>query len=302
MIILAAEVETGRSENQTIIAFDADTGSQIWASRPTFDRPHSLAVDDERVYVSYLMEVWALDLKSGERLWTGAKQDQWKRGGLNVYLQDSRVEVYDLDLANSPANSYLFFLDPKTGITLETIEWGGIFFHHDDFYYSSPSFRNSFQNWIGAKRLRAKFDVIWETDFSGGVRRWPIVVNDIMYLDAYDIYAVNPETGDIYWQYKIQGITNQETDPPTWYYTNYFVSKMAYGANTIYLVESDGSVVGLEPETGHEKGKIKITPSPNYFNSENRFNYNICHTIAASDEFVAVYYGDSQELIVFKQE
>jgi hypothetical protein len=58
--------------------------------------------------------------------------------------------------------------------------------------------------------------------------------------------------------------------------------------------------VGLDAKTGQEVGHIEITPSPTYYDEEGIFQDTL-NTIVASDKYVAAYYGDSQELIVFER-
>jgi outer membrane protein assembly factor BamB len=292
MIILAIE-EGGSSHDQKIIALDVETGIKIWETKATFDRPDSLTVDDERVYAAYLEDVRAFDLKTGRKLWTGAKQRWGKRGGLNVYVQDGQVEVYDLDVTySSPMNSKLFFIDSQTGASLNTVEWGGIFFHRGNLYYSSPWLKGGFQNWIVAGN--DEVDNIWKRDFRSLVRRWPIFVDDVMYLDAGDIYALNPETGDIYWQYILSG---KDYYP----YNNCLISKVTYGNDLIYTIKSDATLVGLEPHVGDEVGSLSVSPPPAYRNASGDQN-GPCNIVVASDKFLAVYYSDSDEVIVFEQE
>lgn len=292
MIILAVE-EGGSSYDQKILTLDTQTGTKLWETKATFERPDSLAVDNERVYVAYLEDVRAFDLKTGQKLWTGAKQRWGKRGGLNVYVQDNQVEVYDLDVTySSPMNSNLFIVNPQTGETLSTIEWGGIFFRRDNLYYSSPWERGGFQNWIVARN--DEVDNVWRRDFEGLVRRWPIFVADVMYLDAGDIYALNPETGDIYWQYKLSG---KDYYP----FNNCLIPKVAYGAGLLYTIKSDAALVGLDPQTGDEVGSLTVSPPPMYRDISGDQS-GPCNIVAASDKFLAVYYSDSSEVIVFEHE
>jgi hypothetical protein len=49
MIVVVSE--EGRTANK-IIVFEALTGRLIWESEPTFERPDSIAVDDNNVYAS----------------------------------------------------------------------------------------------------------------------------------------------------------------------------------------------------------------------------------------------------------
>jgi len=65
-----------------------------------------------------------------------------------------------------------------------------------------------------------------------------------------------------------------------------------------YALKYDASIVGLDPETGEQVGIIKMTPNHTKEDDGGVFTY---YGITTSDKYLAVYYGNSKELIVFEK-
>lgn len=300
LVLLAITAREPTRYRAKLIALDAQTGKLIWETEPTFEWPDSLYADGERVYVSYSRYVQAFDLATGQELWRGVEQSTYKKGGLHVYATEAQVEVYDIDTARYPLNSRQFILDAKTGATIGVNEWSGLFFQQNNIYYVSSLIAGSFGKGMIAKDKESS-DTLWRLDTTGLVRRWPIVVDNRMYLDAGDIYALNPDTGEVYWLFEDQAVIVPKTDYVDKRYENKLIAKIAYGGDTLYFIRSDGAVVGLNPRTGEPTGIIELEPQPNYYDSDGDFT-DTAYLIAASDEFVTVYYNDSQELIAFKRQ
>jgi outer membrane protein assembly factor BamB len=286
-VILASWVGDG----SRVMVFEIKTGDLIWV-RDSFS-VESLNVDSERVYVGELRCVQAYDLKTGKELWTGAQQSIHKHGSLFVYPKEEILEVYDLDLSDDPRNKRLYILNSQTGETLNIIEQPNIFWRHENVYYTTPWIRG-FKPYLSAEREKPG-EVLWQLDFEDSPRLWPMLVDNIMYLDAGSIYALNTETGDIYWRSEAAYATNIGNRPQ-----NSRVSRMAYSAGLLYVIRSDAAIVGLDAKTGREIGIVEISPPPIYYDKDGLIR-DTYYLIAASDKFVAVYYNDSQELIVFER-
>ncbi len=77
-----------------------------------------------------------------------------------------------------------------------------------------------------------------------------------------------------------------------------FVTGSAKQDNLIYAIRVDAAIVALYPETGVEAGRIEISPNRTI---EDDGGYVLHYAIAASDDYLAAYYGNSQELIVFEK-
>jgi outer membrane protein assembly factor BamB len=118
-----------------------------------------------------------------------------------------------------------------------------------------------------------------------------------MYLDAGDIYSLNANTGELYWQSE----TTIGADDWTHLPANGGIPRMAYSSGVLYVIRNDGSIMSLDAKTGQQLGVVEISPLPVYYDEETGHYPIINYTIAASAEYVAAYYSDSQELIVFER-
>jgi outer membrane protein assembly factor BamB len=298
LIILAVEAE--HADNQRTIALDCQTGTLVWETKPVIFRPDSIISDENKIYVGYSNYVKALDLKTGQELWQGLQQSEWKKGSLYVYVRDKQLEVYDIDMKDFPVNTKLWILDSSTGETLNKLEIPTIFFQDTDSYYLSNHIGDSFGAGLIAED-KATGAELWLLHTTSHVKRWPIIIDDLMYLDAGDVYAVNLRNGKIRWLYKDAGTITPGTKDVHGRYVNSLISKIAYGKDVLYFVKSDGTIVGLNPDTGQEIGKIEVSPPPVFYDEEGFLRQGIYYLITASDKYIAAYYGDSQELIVFER-
>ena len=73
---------------------------------------------------------------------------------------------------------------------------------------------------------------------------------------------------------------------------------MAAFDNLAYALRYDASIVGLDPETGEQVGVIEMAPNRTGEDDGGVFTY---YGITTSDKYVVIYYGNSQELIVFEK-
>lgn len=260
-------------EGHKILVFDALTGKVVWESQ-YISNLRSLNIDKERVYAATITYVQAYDLQTGVILWKGAEQPRSKRGGLFVYPKEEYVEVYDF------VEGRLYYLDRETGSTLSTLQQMNIFFQRgQENYFRTCNFECSLaavNNVNGAR--------IWERKFEGRPRAWPIFRNNIMFLGTEDaIYALEIETGNSRWKVKDNYVTN-----------------IAIGGDLIYAIRDDAAIVGLDYQTGHIVGIIEMNPGRTKQDDE-KLEYDTYYDIAASDKFLAAFYGNSGELIVFEK-
>ncbi len=272
-----------RTSDEEIMVFDALMGKLIWKRKP-FPRTgspsshfESVGADNERVYIGTLDNVQTFDLETGQLLWTGAEQPWLKHGTLHVYPKGNRLEAY------SYYDYFVYTLNASTGDLLEKNEYPDVIIKNDDIVFGE--FRH---NTVWAKDVKNQ-QILWKRDIGKLVQPWLIFVDDMMYfsagaesgIDNRQIFALSTETGEIIWQTP-EG----------------FISNIALGKNTLYAIRGDATIVGLDPKTGQVRGEIKMAPPRTY---QDDGSWKTAYTIAASDEFVAVHYSNSRELIVFKQ-
>ena len=217
----------------------------------------------------------AYDITSGKVLWQGAEQPKFKRGGLSVYPNGENLDVYD------SVEGKLYVLNARTGETLEFVEWPHIIVRKDGNYYS----RNCGYKYCYFNLSNPTESKLWQHQFDGFPRIWPIFIDGLVYVGTdTGIYAIEIETGDIHWQ---------STDD--------YVTGIGIGDELVYAVAADAAIVGLNLETGQLVGKVEMEPDRTV-QDDVELGHNTSYSIAVSDKYVAVYYGNSGELMVFQIE
>lgn len=271
-----------KTSDEEIMVFDALTGKLIWKRKPLPRKGsqtshfRSVNADNERIYIGTLDNVQAFDLETGQLLWTGAEQPWLKHGTLHVYPKGNQLEAY------SYYDYLVYMLNASTGDLLEKNEYPDVIIKNGDIVFGE--FRH---NTIWAKDVENQ-QTLWKRDIGKLVQPWLIFVDDVMYfsagaesgIDNRQIFALSSETGEIIWKTP-EG----------------FISNIALGKNTLYAIQGDATIVGLDPKTGQVQGQIKMSPPRTY---QDDGNWKTAYTIAASDEFVAVHYYNSRELVVFR--
>lgn len=255
-----------------LVTFNAPTGDLIWQSE-YINHLESLGAIGNQTYVGTIRYAQAFNLETGKILWQGAKQSLDKKGFLYVYPTPERVHVYDFQ------QSHLYLLDPQTGVTVEEIDYPNIFFKQGNILYSGCGYGFKTQCLIAADAKNNQ--ILWSQRFGGFVNLWPVFTEDRIVLNAGgQISAIDNITGEIIWQAGGR-----------------FIAGPIRQNNLIYAVRSDAEIVAFDFETGEEVGTVSISPNRT---TEDDGGYVLHYAIAASDKFVAVYYGNSHELIVFE--
>ncbi len=131
---------------------------------------------------------------------------------------------------------------------------------------------------------------LWSYAFPGYIDGWPTFAGDIMLLTARgQIFGMETSTGEVIWQ---------TTDTQADFIHPEYITGVALQGNLAYAIRYDAAIVGFKPETGEQVGIIKMMPDRTLEDDKGDVKH---YAIATSDKFVAVYYGNSQELIVFER-
>lgn len=288
LILVAIE----KDHNRVIYAFDIQNGDTIWKRQIL--GLESLDADDNSLYIGDVSTVVAYDLKTGEIIWDVNLSDPYRRGSFYVYSKEKDLEVYDFDVSDGYEDKRIYILDSQTGVIKNVIEWNGIFVCQDSICYSRTY--NNGKPYLVAQDKSSK-TILWKRLMDP--QRWPIFINDTIYLKSSTIWALNKRTGEIQWESKKPNLEfDNETGEVPMDISNQLVSNIAYSNGLIFAINGEGSVVGFDYKTGQPAGKLKTQsdiPITNQPLTQNQL------TIAASDKYVAAYYGDSQELIVFER-
>jgi outer membrane protein assembly factor BamB len=265
---------TWERDGHKIVVFDAQTGKPIWESA-YIRNLRSLHADEERIYAGSITYVRSYDLQTGEILWEGGKQPDFKRGGLYVYPKSENLEVYD------PSEGYLYFLELKTGQKTDEIKLPNLFFKQGSNYYLSIC-KDVTSNCFSAVDVLNE-RLLWSRSFKGDIFRWPEFTDDTMFINGGgELFAVRTQTGDIVWQSKESS----------------FLTPAVFGEDGLYAIRDDTAIVGLDPETGKQVGVVEIKPKQDL---TFKGGYKPYYTVAASNKYVVAYYSNSLELIVFEK-
>ncbi|RME58488.1 hypothetical protein D6779_06360 [Candidatus Parcubacteria bacterium] len=264
--------------DQRVTVFDADTGRSIWESNVIPNVVRSLSVDEEHVYIGTITYVQAFDLETGKNLWRSVEQPSMKRGGLVVHSTEKHVEVYDI------FEPVVYILDPATGQIVDQIP-KNLFFRWNGIDYSIVR-----GNYLLEARDVTSNEKLWSYAFPGYIHRWPAFAGDIMLLTARgQIFGIKARTGEIIWQ---------TTDNQPVFTHPEYITGVALQGDLAYALRYDAAIVGFNPETGEQVGIIQMMPDRTLEDDKGDVTH---YAIATSDRFVAVYYGNSQELIVFEK-
>jgi len=274
-IVIVTRATLGKSK---VVVLNAHTGTITWES-DSIDNLSSLYADNKNVYVGTIRNVQAYDLKTGQLLWEGARQDINKRGGLNIYAEGNHLNVYD------SYNNRLYILDSETGEIIKEIDYPALYFVKDNIYLSDACSSNLRVTCLNAIE-GINGNLLWSHDFGAGIRLWPVFIGSTFFINSGgDIFAIDIQIGDIKWDF------TQDS----------YVTGLALGDNRLYAIRNDAAIVSFDPETGEQVEVIEMTPKQDIEYKGGEVPYIPYYTIAASNNFVAAYYSNSQELIVFEK-
>ncbi|MFC7072601.1 PQQ-binding-like beta-propeller repeat protein [Halovenus rubra] len=191
------------------------------------------AVDGTTAYIGDSSEVAAIDIESGDRLWSFEADDTI---GGNPVVADGTVYVGSYD-------QHFYAIDADTGMEEWAFEPTG----------SGFSIVVSTATVVGDKVYVGCNDGnVYAIDTESGEERWsfatddkitssPAVVDGIVYVASQDttLYAINAETGVREWEYEAGGRVSIESSP-------------AVADGTVYLAGS-GRLYAVDAETGQKQ-------------------------------------------------
>jgi len=263
---------------QRVMVFDIHTGDYVWESEDIANI-RSVATDDERVYIGTITYVQAFDLETGQELWRGAEQPSMKKGGFVVYAKEDQVEAYDI------SEPVVYILDPITGQTIDEIpkllffRWNGVDYSIVRGEHLLLEARNAMNN-----------EKLWSNAFPGYIGGRPVFSGDTMLLTSRgQIFGVKAKTGEIIWQ---------TANPETTFTHPVYITGVALQDDLAYALRYDAAIVGFNPDTGEQIGIVEMMPGHTLEDDKGEVKH---YTIVTSDKYVVVYYGNSQELIVFER-
>ncbi len=259
--------------------FEVSTGEMIWEVRlPRRVRVDSLIARDDRLYVAVTWEIQAYQLSDGQRLWQ-TQGEPYDRSGYRLGWIDENIVNYSSVVGENyrlmsvyGANSGALIhqeqipINPMPLLTTARLEykgeWGQLFAFD----------RNSGQQ-------------LWQLPLSGNPQHQPVLVGPKLLMATSGkqesiaaLYAIDAINGALQWY-------TLEDD---------LVSNFAVIDQTVYAIRDDGSLVGLDLDTGQEVGTIEFNTAQTYPNQNT-------YQLSAGEHNLFVYYGDSRELIAFQR-
>jgi outer membrane protein assembly factor BamB len=229
-------------------------------------------LDEERLYLVYSFQVNAFSLKTGELLWSTPNP---KRPGGTGYWFNPWDPVDPL-LWHSSAEEVIA-LDPQTGEILWRREEKGPMIQQERFDFV---YRYEDGLYIA---LHRGGQVSWAK-----IEPWPsFVSNDLLFevgVVCYDIIRADVQTKQVTWETSGRN----------------YLSNFALTGSQLYALQEDLTLVALDLDNGTIVGTLEFDGPP---------AETICkqggsdvYWVVADGPHVLVYFGDSRELIAFKEQ
>lgn len=276
--VVIANHDPNASLHYFLQALSTESGHQLWE----VDLPQRIGIDsllakDAQLFVGLDGEIQAYGLINGQLLWqTPGKPVQrtsyelaWLNGNL-VNYSTVLNEDYSLMSVYSPSTGKLLQQEKISEIPLLTT--------------TNTEYRG------GCGRLLA-YDIAsqelkWQTSLSGCPQHRPAVIDSSLLVATY------PDYGSIAGLHLIDAINGRLM----WYaLEDDVVSNFAIINGVVYVIRRNGSMVGIDLNTGQEVGTIQFNANQNQTDpSQNAY------WLASNGHQLLAYFGDSRELIAFQ--
>lgn len=229
---------------------DKETGEKIWelSGRDTSDYVHGLTMSDKFIFAASGIDpirVFALDPETGKLIWEKSGEYP-SRSLVDVIYQNGKLYVL--------FTTDIYVLNADTGETLQKLRVGAPSYDRPT-YDMDSLFMNPQKG-------------IWSINLSNGVLNWAFTPECILLQDEgptrqgrYFLYAPTPSTENVYVTggcRKVFGLDKQ-TGMVKWEYDNKnegTISRMAILDDIGYIMFTDGTILGLDLETGTEVGRL----------------------------------------------
>jgi outer membrane protein assembly factor BamB len=255
-------------------AFDAQTGALKWKIGDLLGSFDVLNADREWVYLGYAAIVIAYDLDDGKELWRSeplATRDTIDQ----IDIQNGSIIVYTDE---HEKEQVIWVLDARSGEIKETRRYS----YRKLFCGSSTHdyWIGDGMVWAGRKGDQDPLDATVVKDVPIG----PCYVTSegfvIIRSDPYDarLYAISEESGQV-----------------AWTYSDVIISNVVQSGKILYAIRKDGSLVGIDIQSGREIGRIEFSQAQDVVSQLSE-----PYVLSADDNQLHAYWGDSQELITFE--
>jgi outer membrane protein assembly factor BamB len=274
-------IETSDPFSPKLLCFDMNSGNLLWETKLP-DAFIDVAYDQENLFVLTLDNVLlSYKIDDGSLMW---KTTQIKNSKLMV-LERGQEALYIVGLVRTWDEkndlTQIYTIDPLTGIIAAHVQeikaglsarpwflstrkyyWAS----EDEVFVSDPTFTN----------IGWRFSLPKPT---GQLPELHEINSEILLMTSYmrdSLYAVKINNGSLAWQYNQQIISNPDSN-----------------SNSVYILLPDYKLLGFDLFSGKEKGYLQFSTLPNI---ELEANGNF---IVASEDNVAIYFGQYHNLLIF---
>jgi outer membrane protein assembly factor BamB len=285
-VILSSSTIGPGDDNADLTALSMTGGTVLWQIRlPQYDFGSTIesAYLDTSISVLFLyygFRVCAFNIKTGERLWTSSKlQDH--EGYVFAYLQLNDSLILD------STNLKRYIINKSTGkiINIENIglqnmrEQVGNISILNAGSEAIKKYNLDLPQGYGFVALDNDHKLLWHIDDYANF--WPIAINNNKVLfqfgkAIYQLWEVDIQTGEVKWKFP------------------FIVSNYSLDGDTVYALTNEQELVALNVEDGQLTGYMQ-------------FDHDISEQIGnrpfwvmAEKPFILIYFGDTQELIAFR--
>jgi len=256
-------------------------GSTLWRSDFLPFSENSLAFDEQRIFLALSTKILAYNLFTGDLLWE-TQENLPDRTEYKMYVKDNRLVVYSTeDSAPGNTTQVVRVYDAQSGI----LESSDSYTIPQDASCLLKTTTNDY--WTDRSSIwvvnNQKREQKWSTMIDGPVQYQPLLTGNHLVVASgifSDVTAIDVNTG------------NQ-----AWMYSKRIVSNLAMESGVIYAIREDAAVVAINLSNGKELGYITISPR---FTEESGSRVK-SYLVAAANDMVVAYYGDSQEMIAFSE-
>jgi len=286
-IVMSTTIEDG-SNDSYLNTFSMDTGTTIWQTRyqnSNGARSAAAYLDNasNRLYLEYGFHVGAFDLGTGQQLWmTKELRDHesyvfpYKQENPSQLQIDNSVERITIDqstgniLSIQPSNlaAMDFMRVPHNNILMKNLS------NDEQIKFNLAPGTYHF----GA--FDANGQLLWE--IPNFAEFWPTFINDNDFIVAFG--------GPKYWIWRVDAQTGLDR----WRSDLGIVSNYAILRDRVIALREDGYLLSMDLESGRLF---------NYAVFDMNFRESIGERpfwVAASDPYLFVYFGDTQELVAFR--
>jgi len=254
-------------------AVSLENGEVAWKEQIP-ERINSYYVDGGRIFMVIDYKVSAYALEDGQLLWQTEELGDHQEYYFRPWDPGSPLKLYDY------RPRQVIQIDPDTGRILSLSPNYPLLLQYKDFDFIDDIDQR--HDHVVQVKERNSPNILWERSILWMQKMQPnFVGDDLIFTDADAFYyftRVDLRAGKQVWE------------TPKKYVSNY-----ALAGARLYILDQSGALAALDINSGNEIGRVEFGPPI----PQNRGHNPFC--VAAGEGYVLAYYGDSQELVAFRE-